>query len=101
MKSRVVVGLHAVREALRKNAGQVTELWIQQGTERRQDMGDLRQLALRKNSGIKIQFRSENELRQWSPSHQGVLAKLVGSPICDWEQLLTKESFSVLVLDHL
>ena len=95
-KDRVVVGVHAVSEALRIHKKAVSRVWI----KREHDSADLQSvLQMAKNQQIKIELKSKNELDKLALSNQGIAAFVQNTPEFDWDSLRNDEPQLILVLD--
>lgn len=68
----MVYGIHAVRSALQRNSGSISEVWVQDGAGRR--LGEL--LAEIEAAGVPVCFKARTALDQivGDARHQGVLA---------------------------
>lgn len=95
--TRVVVGHHAVAEALKVNAGKIQMAWLQKGFESSEDLRDLQDLLRLKR--ITTEIKPKEILTKEFPSHQGAVLFIEGRPRLDWLQLAEKKESLVLFLD--
>ena len=96
---RKVVGLHAVREALKVRAQSVREIQYVPAEKPSSDLELLLKVA--KDKRVRIQKVGRGQLDQIARSHQGVLALVSESPQIDWPALRLSDYGCVLALDGL
>lgn len=94
---RVVVGTHAILEALKVNSKQAQMLWLKQGWESSQELKKL--YADFKNIIPKVETKPASFLDNLTTSHQGAALFLNSAPQANWEEILLKEQAKVLILD--
>ena len=88
---RIVVGLHASREALNVNASWVQDLIIMEGQER--ELHPLVQLA--QNKKIKVKNKGKKYFNALSEGHQGVAVVLNERP--RWDDTMAEKDESLVV----
>jgi 23S rRNA (guanosine2251-2'-O)-methyltransferase len=95
--SRVVVGHHAISEALKIHASKVQTAWIQKGFESSQELRDLHDLL--KKTKANLEIKPKEALSKEFPAHQGGVLFLEGKPRLDWMTLAEKNESLVLFVD--
>jgi 23S rRNA (guanosine2251-2'-O)-methyltransferase len=97
-KERVIVGVHAVGEALRVHERGIQRLWVRSDANpNAEDMREL--LGLAQKFKIPVEKKSRQQLDQLAQSHQGVAAFTLNQPELDWDGLKAAETCLVIVLD--
>lgn len=99
--SELILGLHAVRGAVKREPGRIEALWVD---KRRKDqrLGDI--LALARQHGVKVQSVSREELDKLADGarHQGVVARFAGMPAGSedtlWDLLDSLDSSPLLLV---
>jgi 23S rRNA (guanosine2251-2'-O)-methyltransferase len=81
-KGRAVIGIHAVKEAIR--VSDVASLWFRLGWNDSHELKQIEQLAREKR--IKIEERAVGELNKIAESHQGVAAFVTSEPEFEWDE---------------
>lgn len=95
---RLVMGTHAILEALQTSSKFCRELWLRNGFESSQDLREMQDEA--KSRNLKIKNLPESSLDRFG-SHQGALLLAEGTPEVEWESIERAEQACVLVLDGL
>src|SRR5688572_7585479 len=95
--TRVVVGTHAINEAMKTNVSRVQNVWLQKGFESSEDLRELEQQC--RGSRIPMEIRSKEQLTKDFPAHQGAVLIVEGRPRLDWDNLAEKKESLVLFLD--
>jgi len=94
-KGRAVIGIHAVKEAIR--VSDVATVWLRQGWKDSHELKQLEQLAHSKK--LKIEERALGELNKIADSHQGIVAFVTSEPEFDWNSLKKEECERLIFLD--
>ena len=94
---RIVIGTHAIHEALRARAHQVKGLWVRQGWEASADLREIIELA--EKSRIKPEIKSSASIERFGPSEQGAALFVQGAPVLNMESLKAADLSIVLILD--
>lgn len=94
-KGRAVIGIHAVKEAIK--VSDVSSLWLRQGWKDSHELKQLEELA--RNKKIKIEERAMGELNKIADSHQGVAAFVTSEPEFDWNALKKEDRERLVFLD--
>jgi 23S rRNA (guanosine2251-2'-O)-methyltransferase len=94
---RVVIGTHAINEALRVRPKAVKGMWLRQGYEASGDLRDMYDLALK--GKVKVDLKAESVIDKFGPSHQGAALFLDKAPTLDLKSLASAEKSIVLILD--
>ncbi len=95
IKGRAVIGIHAVREALK--VSDVSSVWIRTGWKDNQELRALEGLAKQKR--VPIQERAVGQLNQIAESHQGIACFVTSEPEFDWDQMKGETRESLIFLD--
>ncbi len=95
--TRVVVGTHAVLEAVKSNSARIKSVWLQKGFESSEDLRELEQKC--RQSKVSMEVRSKEQLTKEFPNHQGAVVVVDGRPRLDWNVLAEKKESMVLFLD--
>lgn len=80
-KGRAVIGIHAVKEALR--VSEVEKIWFRGGFKESHELKKLEELA--KNKRVPMEERAMGELNKIADSHQGVVAFVRSQPEFSWK----------------
>jgi 23S rRNA (guanosine2251-2'-O)-methyltransferase len=94
---RVVIGNHAINEALRTRPHQVKGFWVRQGWENSTDLREMYELA--EKSRIKPEVKPSSAIERFGPSEQGAALFVHGAPTLDVEGLKGHDQSTVLILD--
>lgn len=94
---RVIVGNHAIKEALIVRPKQVKGFWLKNGWENSADLRELEELA-RKNK-VQVDTRQESVIDKFGSSHQGAALFVDGAPVLDMNKLDKFDQSVVLMLD--
>lgn len=94
-RGRAVIGIHAVKEAIR--VSDISTVWLRQGWKDSHELKQLEQLAHAKK--IKIEERAVGELNKIAESHQGIVAFVTSVPEFDWNALKKEERERLIFLD--
>lgn len=94
---RVIIGTHAINEALRVRPKRVRGLWLRQGWESSGDLRELHDLAHKLK--IKADIKPDGALEKFGPSQQGAALLVEGAPEFDIKGLEKFEKSTVLMLD--
>ncbi len=94
---RVVVGNHAIKEALNLSSRMVKSLWLKNGWESSADLREIEELARAKK--VKVEPRQESVIDKFGSSHQGAALLVDGSPKFNAKNLEKKDKSVVLILD--
>ncbi|MEN0057309.1 MAG: TrmH family RNA methyltransferase [Bdellovibrio sp.] len=94
---RIVIGTHAINEALKVRPRDVKGLWLRQGWEHSADLREMQEMALR--SQLKIEVKPEGALERFGPSQQGAALFVQGAPAFNMQKLADLEKSIVLLLD--
>lgn len=94
---RVIVGNHAIKEALIVRPKQVKGFWLKNGWENSVDLRELEELA-RKNK-VQVDTRQESVIDKFGSSHQGAALFVDGAPELDMNALENFDQSVVLMLD--
>lgn len=94
-KGRAVIGIHAVKEAIR--VSEVATVWLRQGWKDSHELKQIEELA--RKAKIKIEERALGELHKIADSHQGVVAFVTSAPEFDWNSLKSEECERLIFLD--
>lgn len=94
---RIVVGNHAIQEALKAHPQWIKEAWLRNDWERSEDLREL-EMSLRPFK-VKIKSVAPGQLEKISSSHQGAALMLSEKPRLSWENLKSKEKSIVVALD--
>lgn len=94
---RVVVGDHAIREAMSKNSNWIERIWLKQGFESSQFLREVMDQA--KKLGVQVEVKSELHIGKIYPKHQGALVFLDGRPRLNLEDLKKNTHSTLLALD--
>ena len=95
ISDRAVIGLHAVREAIK--VSDVSTIWLRGGWKDSHELKQLEELARSKK--IKIEDHALGELNKIADSHQGVVAFVSSSPEWDWNSLKKEDCERLVFLD--
>lgn len=94
---RVIIGTHAINEAIQVRPREVKGMWLRQGWE---SSGDLVAMeALAKKHKINYEVKPASGIEKFGPSQQGAALFVDGAPTLDLDQLDQHEKSSVLILD--
>jgi 23S rRNA (guanosine2251-2'-O)-methyltransferase len=80
-KDRAVIGIHAVKEAIKSS--DISTLWLRQGWKDSHELKQLDELA--KQHKLKVEERALGELNKIAESHQGVVAFVTSQPEFTWK----------------
>ncbi len=94
---RVIIGTHAILEALAVRPHSVEELWLEQGWQTSQDLKKIH--AENKSKTAKIEEKSSAVLERLATSHQGAALLVNETPEVDWDLLNSKADAKVVLLD--
>ncbi len=94
---RVVIGTHAIVEALKIHGRQVKGMWLRSGWESSKDLSDMEELA--KKHRVQPEVKPEGVIDKFGPSHQGAALFLESAPTFDVDKLKNLEKSVVLILD--
>ncbi|MFS4458106.1 TrmH family RNA methyltransferase [Bdellovibrio sp. HCB2-146] len=94
---RVVIGTHAINEAIQVRPREVKGMWLRQGWE---SSGDLVAMeALAKKHRINYEVKSPAAIEKFGSSQQGAALFVDGAPTLDLNKLDEYKKSSVLILD--
>ena len=96
-RSRWVIGIHSVEEALRVRPTKAEEIWFKEDFLSSQALREIADKAQR--SRIKVTTKSLAQLDQLGSGHQGVAIAMSQTPELNWDSLKTPGKKIVLVLD--
>ncbi len=91
--TRVIPGIHSVREVLRMRPDKISELWIREGTLH-DDLNEFHEKA--RQAHLKVNRVSQKRLDQEVESHQGVIAFVSESPKWPSTSVLKNEKKSLI-----
>ncbi len=94
---RVVIGTHAIREALKIRPKSVKGMWLRSNWESSADLRELQEFAQEKR--IKAEAKPDSVLEKFGPSQQGAALFLDDAPALEMGDLENLESSVVLILD--
>jgi 23S rRNA (guanosine2251-2'-O)-methyltransferase len=94
---RIVVGNHAIKEALYMRPKKVKGMWLKNGWESSADLRDLEEMARKHH--ITPEIRQEAVIDKFGSSHQGAALFVEGAPGLDLDHLGNLETSIVLMLD--
>jgi 23S rRNA (guanosine2251-2'-O)-methyltransferase len=94
---RVVVGNHAIKEALNVRANSVKGLWLKNSWESSADLREIEELA--RTRKVKADLKADAVIDKFGSSHQGAALFLDSRPEFDMASLEEKEKSIVLMLD--
>lgn len=94
---RVVIGTHAINEALKVRPEEVKGFWLRTGWENSGDLREMHDLALKNR--IKVELKAETVIEKFGPSQQGAALFLGGRPELDMESLADLDKSILLMLD--
>lgn len=94
---RLILGTHAVKEALQKHPRKMDLLWIQSGWESSADLREI--VGEAQKQKIPMQDQSKGFLDKNCPSHQGAVLLSRFVPEVDWQKIYKKKLASVVFLD--
>lgn len=94
---RVVIGTHAINEALRVRPKQVKGLWLRQGWEHSGDLRELHEVAQKLK--IKPDVKPDGAIEKFGPSQQGAALLVEGAPEFDLRGLEKFDKSTILMLD--
>ncbi len=94
---RVVIGTHAINEALKVRPDDVRGFWLRTGWENSGDLREMHELALKNR--IKVELKTEAAIEKFGPSQQGAALFLDGRPEYSMEGLASFEKSILLMLD--
>ncbi len=94
---RIVVGNHAIKEALAVRPKMIKGMWLKLGWESSADLREIEELA--RAAKVKIDTRQESVIDKFGSSHQGAALFVDGAPILDIKGLEKYEKSVVLMLD--
>ena len=94
---RIVIGTHAINEAIQVRPREVKSMWLRQGWE---SSGDLVAMeALAKKHKINYEIKPAGVIEKFGSSQQGAALFVDGAPTLDLNNLDKHEKSSVLILD--
>ena len=96
-EGRIVVGIHAVKEALKVRPRAISELWLRDKYADSQQLNDLAEIAAL--SGVPAVTKSAQAMDRIIGSHQGIMAFLTESPQFDFNKTESLKYSTLLVLD--
>jgi 23S rRNA (guanosine2251-2'-O)-methyltransferase len=82
---RAVIGIHAVREAIKVRPRDISTIWLKKGWEESHDLRAFEELA--KKNKITLEEKSVGQLNQVAESHQGLVAYVLSQPEFSWDEL--------------
>ena len=94
---RVVIGTHAINEALMVRPRQVKAMWLRQGWESSTELCGTEELA--KKFNIKYEVKPSSVIEKFGSSQQGAALFVDGAPEFDLNKLAEHEKSTVLILD--
>ncbi|WP_413295049.1 TrmH family RNA methyltransferase [Bdellovibrio sp. HCB185ZH] len=94
---RIVVGNHAIKEALYMRPKKVKGMWLKNGWESSADLRELEEMARKHH--ITPEIRQEAVIDKFGSSHQGAALFVEGAPGMDLDHLGNLETSIVLMLD--
>jgi 23S rRNA (guanosine2251-2'-O)-methyltransferase len=97
-QSRLVIGIHSTREALKVRPGKITTLLLRDRWNDSQDLSELAELA--KKFKVKVKQVPVSYFDKLSRSHQGVGAEVSESPELDLNKLKAKQTSLIVALDQ-
>lgn len=95
-KSRIVIGIHAVTEALK--VSEVESIWLRQGFKDSQVLKKIETMARQKK--IVVTEKAMGQLNQLAESHQGVAAFVTSQPEFDWSMTDATSTCCLVGLDQ-
>ena len=94
-KGRAVIGIHAVKEALK--VSKVSSLWLRAGWKDNTELRQLEEYARSKR--IRIEERAVGQLNQIAESHQGVVCFVDSEPEFEWTSVEGEGRAFLVILD--
>ena len=94
---RVIIGTHAILEALAIRPHAAEELWLEQGWQSSQVLKKLH--AENKSKVRKIEEKPKAVLERLAASHQGAALLVNETPTVNWDDLKSKTQSKVVLLD--
>lgn len=96
-KERVVIGLHAIREAIKVRKNKITKVLLKKEWRSSADLSDIANTL--KKSGVLIEERTQENLDKFGAVNQGVVCFIDEVPKIDWEKIYNMERCILLFLD--
>ena len=97
MAHRKVVGIHAVKEALKVRASDVVQVHLKQGWESHPGLKEIGDIC--KSKKVRLTEVGDKSLSKIASSHQGVAAEVGSAPELDWSELKSAHGANLIVLD--
>lgn len=94
---RIVVGNHAIKEALVMRPKKVKGLWLKNGWESSADLREIEDMARKKQ--ITPELRQETVIDKFGSSHQGAALFVEGAPGLDLDHVGNLDQSILLMLD--
>ncbi|WP_413586559.1 TrmH family RNA methyltransferase [Bdellovibrio sp. HCB274] len=94
---RIVVGNHAIKEALQIHPKKVKGMWLKNGWETSADLRDIEELARKHH--ITPELRQETVIDKFGSSHQGAALFVEGGPGLDLDHVGNLDTSILLMLD--
>jgi 23S rRNA (guanosine2251-2'-O)-methyltransferase len=94
---RIVVGNHAIKEALVMRPKKVKGMWLKNGWETSSDLREIEEMA-RKHK-ITPEIRQEGVIDKFGSSHQGAALFVEGAPGLDLDHVASLDTSIILMLD--
>lgn len=94
---RIVVGNHAIKEALVMRPKKVKGLWLKNGWESSADLREIEEMARKKQ--ITPELRQETVIDKFGSSHQGAALFVEGAPGLDLDHVGDLDQSILLMLD--
>lgn len=94
---RIVVGTHAINEAIKIRPQEIKGMWLRQGWESSAELSKIEQFARERR--VKIEVKAESVIDKFGSSHQGAALFVDGAPSFDLAALGNSEKSVVLILD--
>jgi 23S rRNA (guanosine2251-2'-O)-methyltransferase len=95
--ARIVIGTHAILEAIAAHPQACQELWLRQGWESSQDLKKI-QTEL-KPLGVQPVVKAESILDRFGGSHQGAVLFMSSAPEIEWDEVHRAAEGTLIVLD--
>lgn len=99
VKSRVVVGIHSVTEAIKVRPKKIETIWLKQDWESSAELRLIEELI--KEKRIPMEVKSQQSLDKWSSGHQGIAAFVTEQPEFDWKNIEQSTQSVIVALDGL
>jgi 23S rRNA (guanosine2251-2'-O)-methyltransferase len=94
---RVVVGNHAIKEALSVSSKKVKMLWLKNSWETSADLREIEEFARARK--IKIELKQDPVIDKFGSSHQGAALFVDGAPAFNTKKIEKQDKSIILMLD--